>query len=128
MAKLTQEAKEFIKKNMEFSNRALKDSLLEEFGIEISHAAIGRYKLKVKSESMDTFMDTKKFPDKPKPIDAKEFLREYSFGQFMTKLKMSDSYPARHLKGLLEVKGKYRSQNKEKVIRIIRDVLDVYKE
>jgi len=47
------------------------------------------------------------------------------FNLFMKKLDESNSYASKHLKEKINVKGKYRKINKERVIRIIRDTLDV---
>ena len=47
---------------------------------------------------------------------------------FMKKLESSNSFAAKHLRDKLFVKGKHRQINRERVIRIIRDVLDVINE
>lgn len=48
-----------------------------------------------------------------------------SVNHFMIKLKQSNSFAAKHLKEKLAVKGKHRHINKERVIRIIRDTIDI---
>jgi len=50
------------------------------------------------------------------------------FNTFMVKLDKSDSASSKHLKEKMNVKGKHRSINKERVFRIIRDVIDTLKE
>lgn len=50
------------------------------------------------------------------------------FNQFMEKLEKSNSASSKHLKEKMKVKGKHRSINKERVFRIIRDVIDTIKE
>jgi len=51
-----------------------------------------------------------------------------NFNTFMEKLDNSESASSKHLKEKLNVKGKHRSINKERVFRIIRDVIDTLKE
>lgn len=51
-----------------------------------------------------------------------------TFNEFMKKLAGSDSASALHLKDKLAVKGKKRAINKERVIRVIRDVLEIINE
>jgi hypothetical protein len=50
------------------------------------------------------------------------------FNNFMEKLESSESYAGKHLMEKLNVKGRNKAINKERVIRIIRDVLDVIAE
>ena len=51
--------------------------------------------------------------------------KKLDFNSFMAKLEKSNSYASLHLKEKINVRGKHKAINKERVIRIIRDVLDV---
>ena len=135
MAKLTQEAKEFIRKNKDLSNRALKDSLLLNFGIVISHAAIGRYKRKY-LETLETSRSIQQIETPPKQrkktIPSTKSLPKakqiIDFNAFMEKLDKSTSFSAKLLKEKLNVRGRNRKINQDRVIRIIRYTLDIIKE
>jgi hypothetical protein len=67
----------------------------------------------------------------PKPLPRQRKLlkaRVPNFNEFMDKTKKSNSYSAKHLQEKLFVKGKFKAVNKERVIRIIRDVIDIIEE
>ena len=80
--------------------------------------------------------DTTSIPQAPIKKASKPIVRRKthsrtlipSFNQFMEKAENSNSYSAKHLQEKLFVKGKHRAINKERVIRVIRDVLDIIKE
>jgi len=73
---------------------------------------------------------------KSKPVKAVSIVRapktpkieKLDFNSFMAKLEKSNSYASQHLKEKINVKGKHKAINKERVIRIIRDVLDIANE
>lgn len=113
--KLTEKAKEYIKKNAMNSNRWLKDSLKHKFGIDISHVAIGRFK----KQYLETIVGNKT-ETYQKAIPG--------FPEFMKKLELSDSYSAKRLKEKLNVQGKSRQINLDRVLRIIQYTLDIVKE
>jgi DNA-binding Lrp family transcriptional regulator len=82
-------------------------------------------KRKGREAALKTVGIDQELPVKPKRIRRATKL---TFNKFMEKLEKSDSYASKHLKEKLFVRGKFKGVNKERVIRIIRDVLDIYHE
>lgn len=144
MPRLTQEAKDCINTLKDvMSNRQLRDYLEEHNYGKYSQAAVGRQKKKMieslkyveTSERVSDTLDTsetiqtleKKDPTPAKPR-KKRTPQVLNFNDFMLKLDTSNSFTAKHLKQLITVKGRHSRGNKERVIRIIRDVLDLIEE
>lgn len=56
--KITSEISDFIKVNLHSSNRELQFMILDEFGLDISHVAIGKHKHKLgKKNIVGTFLE-----------------------------------------------------------------------
>lgn len=156
MPRLTDEAKDCINTLKDvMSNRQLRDYLEEKGYGKYSQGAVGRQKKKMiehlenfetaermsdtldTSENIQTLEDRKEkivgiVPDPDEmyliPKVERKIHTDLNFNLFMEKLEASSSYTSNHLKEKLNVGGKKRKINKERVIRIIRDVLDVLQE
>ncbi len=119
------------------SNRELRDWLIENNVGKYSHAAIGRYKNKI-SDTSDTSKTIQNLNDPEKIVVKKQKLDpiEYpkinpgipTFSQFMNKMEKSDSWGAKLLKEKLNVEGKYKKINQDRIIRIIQYTLDILQE
>lgn len=67
MAKLTDEAKEYIQKNLHLSDRQLSRDMLSEFQIKITHKPIGNYRKKLAKSKVDVTPSKVEVPkSKPK--------------------------------------------------------------
>lgn len=157
MPRITQEAKDCINTLKDvMSNRQLRDYLEEKGYGKYSQGAVGRQKKKMiehleNFETAERMSDTLDTSEKIRVLEESEFDRVksisdlgkdapdiweesptlnklLSFNEFMEKLENSMSYSSQHLKEKLNVGGKNRKINKERVIRIIRDVLDILQE
>lgn len=83
-------------------------------------------KFKSASTEINTLKMKLKTQARPKIITQKINIPDFNL--FMEKLNTSNSYSAQHLKEKLFVRGKFKGVNKERVIRVIRDVIDIIKE
>ncbi len=76
---------------------------------------------KALKKSQDDLFDLKEKSKTTKTLIA-------DFNTFMEKLEKSNSASSKHLKEKINVRGKHRSINKERIIRVIRDIIDTMKE
>ena len=84
-----------------------------------------------RSESMPNIPFSKQIESQISKPDYEDTTGKYmitDMNAFMKKLEASDSFSSKHLKEKINVKGKWKKVNKERVIRVIQDTLNIINE
>jgi hypothetical protein len=133
MPRLTDKAKKMIEDNLYVSSRKLQVKILDELNEDYSHTGINDFKRLIRQNYIIPKGKTSQKPvtirtETQKTRRPSPKRKKLDFNSFMEKLNKSNAYASVHLKEKLDVQGKHKAINKERVIRIIRDVLDIVNE